>query len=149
MANAEGYAARINGVTDFVLTKLDVLTGIEAVLDEQTTNICRYLHGKTFSMDGRRIFVGSFNFDQRSALLNTEMGLVIESPALAGRLADSFDNTIHAAAYEVRLKSDGNSMEWIERTAAGEVRHDADPGTGAFKRFGVEVLSVFPIDWML
>ena len=41
------------------------------------------LHAKTFAVDRERIFVGSFNFDQRSALLNTEMGLVIESPTLA------------------------------------------------------------------
>src|SRR5690606_40679097 len=33
------------------------------------------LHGKTFAVDGQRIFVGSFNFDPRSANLNTELGL--------------------------------------------------------------------------
>ena len=47
------------------------------------------LRGRTAS----RIFVGSFNFDLRSALLNTEMGLVIDSPALAQRLAEVFDST--------------------------------------------------------
>jgi putative cardiolipin synthase len=41
------------------------------------------LHAKTFAVDRSRIFVGSFNFDQRSARLNTEMGLVIDSPTLA------------------------------------------------------------------
>jgi putative cardiolipin synthase len=41
------------------------------------------LHAKTFAVDGTRVFVGSFNFDPRSAKLNTEMGLVVESPALA------------------------------------------------------------------
>ncbi len=41
------------------------------------------LHAKTFQLDGKRIFVGSFNFDPRSAVLNTEMGMVIDSPELA------------------------------------------------------------------
>ena len=41
------------------------------------------LHAKTFQIDGNRMFVGSFNFDPRSAKLNTEMGLVIDSPAMA------------------------------------------------------------------
>ncbi len=107
------------------------------------------LHAKTFAVDRVRAFVGSFNFDKRSELLNTEMGLVIETPLLARQLAEFFDDVVPSGAYEVRLKSDGSSMEWIERTAAGELRHDADPGTGLFKRMGVEVLSILPIDWML
>ena len=36
------------------------------------------LHAKTFSVDGERVFIGSFNFDPRSAHLNTEMGFIIE-----------------------------------------------------------------------
>ena len=52
------------------------------------------LHAKTFAVDRSRIFVGSFNFDQRSALLNTEMGLVIDSPTLAQRLAETFDTLV-------------------------------------------------------
>src|SRR6185503_4147952 len=49
------------------------------------------LHAKTFQVDGELVFAGSFNFDPRSALLNTEMGLVIRSPVLARRLAGTFD----------------------------------------------------------
>ena len=49
------------------------------------------LHAKTFAVDRSRIFVGSFNFDQRSARLNTEMGLVIDSPTFARQLAERFD----------------------------------------------------------
>src|SRR5690606_21401377 len=48
------------------------------------------LHAKTFAADGRRIFIGSFNFDPRSAALNTEMGFVIESPVLARRIDAAF-----------------------------------------------------------
>jgi putative cardiolipin synthase len=106
------------------------------------------LHAKTFAVDASRIFVGSFNFDLRSALLNTEMGLVIASPVLAGRLADFFERSVPLNAYEVRLRADG-SLEWIERTASGETRHETEPGAGWFRRFSVEVLSVLPIDWML
>src|SRR6185369_11645200 len=85
------------------------------------------LHAKTYAADAERIFVGSFNFDPRSALLNTEMGLVIASPALAGRLARSFDDLIPQNAYEVRARSEGDCIEWIERTATGEVRHETEP----------------------
>jgi cardiolipin synthase C len=107
------------------------------------------LHAKTFAVDRRSIFVGSFNFDQRSARLNTEMGLVIGSPALAQRLAGFFDADVPKVAYEVRLAPDGGGLEWVERTAAGEVRHDADPGTSWLLRREIDLLSILPIEWLL
>jgi putative cardiolipin synthase len=107
------------------------------------------LHAKTFAVDRGRIFVGSFNFDQRSARLNTEMGLVIDSPLLAQRLAEFFDTVVPLVAYEVRLAPDGRNLEWIERTASGETRHDTEPGTSWFLRSRVDMLSLLPIDWLL
>jgi putative cardiolipin synthase len=106
------------------------------------------LHAKTFGVDERRIFVGSFNFDQRSALLNTEMGVVLDSPLLAGRLARSFEEIVPQVAYEVVLTPAG-SLQWIERGPSGEKRHDVEPGTTWFKRSTVEMLSILPIDWLL
>ena len=107
------------------------------------------LHAKTFAVDRRRIFVGSFNFDQRSARLNTEMGLVIDSPTLAQRLAERFDTAAPMIAYEVRLGPDGQRLEWIERTPAGEMRYDTEPGTSWFQRRSVDFYSILLIDWML
>jgi putative cardiolipin synthase len=52
-------------------------------------------------------------------------------------------------AYEVRLGPDGRSLEWIERTAAGETRYDTEPGTTWFQRRSVDFYSILPIDWML
>jgi len=107
------------------------------------------LHAKTFAVDRNRIFVGSFNFDQRSALLNTEMGLVIESAVLAQRLAAFFDAELPMEAYEVRLTPDGRDLEWIEQTSSGPVRYDTDPDTSWFLRRGVDFLSILPIEWLL
>ena len=107
------------------------------------------LHAKTFAVDGERIFVGSFNFDQRSARLNTEMGIVVDSTALAGELVAAFDTAIPRAAWEVRLASDGQGLEWVERTATGELRYASEPATTWIKRSGVQFLSVLPIEWLL
>jgi len=107
------------------------------------------LHAKTFAVDRSRIFVGSFNFDQRSALLNTEMGLVIGSPALATGLARFFDVEVPMLAYEVRLAPDGSNLVWIERTSSGETRQDTEPGTTWATRMGVEMLTILPIEWLL
>ena len=44
------------------------------------------LHTKAMVFDRRAVFIGSFNLDPRSAVINTEAGLYIESPELAERL---------------------------------------------------------------
>jgi len=106
------------------------------------------LHAKTFAVDYSRIFVGSFNFDPRSALLNTEMGLLIESPALAGRLAQAFGAPFPLQAYEVRAQGE-SGLEWIESTGSGKIRHDTEPETGLLRRLWIQFLSILPIDWLL
>ena len=106
------------------------------------------LHAKTFTVDGARIFIGSFNFDPRSANLNTELGFVIESPALAGQVQDSFERLVPAGAYEVRLGEDGE-LNWLEHVNGKIVRHDVEPGTTCFQRAAIAVLSLLPIEWLL
>ena len=107
------------------------------------------LHAKTFSVDRSRIFVGSFNLDPRSASLNTEMGVVIESPALAKRLSESLDTIIPLEAYKVRLAVDGSGLEWLERTGKGEVVHTTEPQSSLLRRLWIRFLSVLPIESML
>ena len=107
------------------------------------------LHAKTFAIDRSRIFIGSFNLDPRSARLNTEVGVVLESPTLATQLSDAFDRSIPSHAYEVRLTSDGKGVEWIEQTSAGEVRHSSTPGAGASRMIFVNLLRILPIEWLL
>ncbi len=148
-----GYAKRRHellaaGVTLYEI-KPDVDAGASRGTDKVGSSSSASLHAKTFALDRERLFVGSFNFDPRSALLNTEMGLVIANPALARELATAFDRDVPKAAYEVRLQPDGRSLVWIERTAQGELRHDTEPGTSAWRRLGVSIMSVLPIDWLL
>jgi putative cardiolipin synthase len=108
------------------------------------------LHAKTFAVDRTRVFVGSFNFDERSAFLNTEMGLLIDSPTLTGRLASKFDAGFPGTAYEVRRREETGGLEWIERPpTGGERRLTTEPLTSAAKRALVRVLSFLPIDWLL
>lgn len=106
------------------------------------------LHAKTFAVDREQVFVGSFNFDPRSAALNTEMGLVIRSTVLAGRVSRAFDDRIPAQAYEVELTPRGE-LQWVERQAQSETVYHKEPGTSGWRRFCVKVMSFLPIDWLL
>jgi putative cardiolipin synthase len=107
------------------------------------------LHAKAFALDGARIFIGSFNFDPRSVHLNTEMGVVLDNPDFASRLARQFDDEIPRKAYEVRLTADGSELEWIERTPQGELRHATEPEAGLWRRILVGFLSLLPVEWLL
>jgi putative cardiolipin synthase len=106
------------------------------------------LHAKTFSVDCARVFVGSFNLDPRSASLNTEMGLVIESPALAQRIAAAFAEEIPGRSYRVRLNASG-AMEWLEPHENGVIVHKSEPGVSWWKRFAMALMALLPIEWLL
>lgn len=106
------------------------------------------LHAKTFALDGQRIFIGSFNFDPRSARLNTEMGFIIESPTLAAAIGQAFETDIPENAYELGLSENGG-LYWLERQNGEQRRLDSEPGTGLLKNLGVRLLSWLPIEWLL
>lgn len=103
------------------------------------------LHAKTFAVDGRRIFVGSFNFDPRSTTLNTEMGLLIESEAMAGAMHAAFDRGLSGLAWRVELR-DGTPV-WAD-TTSGEVT-GWEPGTTALKRLALIIIGALPVEWLL
>jgi putative cardiolipin synthase len=106
------------------------------------------LHAKTFSVDCARVFVGSFNLDPRSASLNTEMGLVIESPVLAQQIAAAFAEEIPGRSYRVRLNEAG-AMEWLEPHENGVLIHKSEPGVTWWKRCAVALMALLPIEWLL
>jgi putative cardiolipin synthase len=106
------------------------------------------LHAKTFVVDRTTVFVGSFNFDPRSAGLNTELGFIIECPAMAATISDAVTGPLAQRAYRVRLGAEG-ALQWIEQVGLGEVVHEDEPGVGFWRKFGVSVLSWLPIEWLL
>lgn len=106
------------------------------------------LHAKTFSVDGKRLFVGSFNFDPRSMNLNTEMGYVIHHPELASAMETTVNERVRDYAYQVKLDEKGD-LYWVEFHADGKRFFTAEPDTGWFKRASVRVLSWLPIEALL
>ena len=106
------------------------------------------LHAKTFAVDGQRLFIGSFNFDPRSANLNTEMGFLIESPSLAQAARLAFAQDIPRRTYQVFLDSDG-SLYWLRQQDGKTLRYDTEPDSSWTRRISVRFLELLPIDWLL
>lgn len=106
------------------------------------------LHAKTFAVDDERVFVGSFNFDPRSALLNTELGFIIESGAMAHDMSDLFDHKIPDRAYRLEL-DDQDHIVWLEQHQGGTRVLTSEPSATFWKSLYVKALSWLPIESLL
>jgi putative cardiolipin synthase len=107
------------------------------------------LHSKVFAIDGERVFIGSFNFDPRSARLNTEMGLLIESPTFAVAVTRAVDQLMERGAYAVRL-SPSQTLEWVTRDESGaQMVKSTEPNTSWLGRAMVKIIGVLPVEWMM
>jgi putative cardiolipin synthase len=107
------------------------------------------LHTKAMIIDRRWVFVGSMNLDPRSAFLNTEMGVLIESPELAAQLRQQFERTIAPElSYRVVLE-DNEGLVWYDRARGQDRRLEREPDASAGRRMTVTVLRLLPIDSQL
>jgi putative cardiolipin synthase len=52
------------------------------------------LHAKSMVIDDRAVYIGTFNLDPRSANLNTEVGILVDSEELARQLTDAIERDI-------------------------------------------------------
>ncbi|MDT0575171.1 phospholipase D family protein [Croceicoccus sp. F390] len=103
------------------------------------------LHAKAFAVDRQRLFVGSFNIDPRSANLNTELGVVIESEVLAGRITHIFTDEIAKNSYRLAL-NDNDDICWIDERDDEPRQEAVEPGTSVLSRAIVNILSHLPIE---
>jgi putative cardiolipin synthase len=114
-----------------------------------TGNSGSSLHAKTFSVDQQTLFIGSFNFDPRSAVLNTEMGLVIESETLAQVTHERFSQSMRDRAWTLRLDKWGR-VNWLEYPGeAQQIVHKHEPGCSWWQRLQVRLVWRLPIEWLL
>ena len=108
------------------------------------------LHAKTFVLDDEHVFIGSFNFDPRSALLNTEMGLVIHSRELARQVTAIAEDAMRPErSYRPQLVVEKNSpalLQWRDVHQGAERLSDLEPETTPIQRGLLRVLQALPIE---
>jgi putative cardiolipin synthase len=99
------------------------------------------LHAKVAVADRRWVLTGSMNMDGRSALANTEIGLLIDSPALAQQLRSLLLRAQADGSYRLRRAPQG--IEWTAHDGAAEQVRTEEPGTGWAQRLKLRLLSWF------
>ena len=107
------------------------------------------LHTKAVVFDGMMVMVGSFNLDPRSRNLNTELAILVESPALAAKVA-SFISAGMSPANSFRLELDKNDhVIWVAEDQGKEVRFCSAPNASLWRRVRADFLSLLPIEGLL
>jgi len=107
------------------------------------------LHAKMAFIDRKTVLVGSMNLDPRSANLNTEIGVRVESPELAALVFGGFKVAELAGVYRVQLKPDGSGVLWTTADGDASEELEVDPDTSLWQRLRVMLLSLFVPDSQL
>ncbi len=108
------------------------------------------LHAKYMVVDRQYVFIGSANIDPRSQLLNTEIGIMVNSPQLAKQAIELFDrSTSLENSYHLRLDAKSNRLNWLTDEASGSTLYTTEPGASLLRKLGVEVMSLLPIESLL
>ncbi len=101
------------------------------------------LHTKAFLVDEREVFIGSFNFDPRSANLNTELGVIVRDPELALIYTVLVEDALPKQTFEVFLNEDGK-LRWRGYKNGEEIIFDKEPETTWGQRFGAWFARIIP-----
>lgn len=107
------------------------------------------LHTKSVVVDMQTLFIGSMNFDPRSASHNTELAIIIQSPELARQQLKLIAALKEQGAYRLRTSPDGHSVEWISKEGGKETILRSDPDTSFWDRtLPTLLLPLVPEGWL-
>jgi putative cardiolipin synthase len=100
------------------------------------------LHAKYIVIDRRFTFVGSLNLDPRSIYINTEMGLIIDSPNLAAGVVAEFEEELRPENSWQVLLDDKDRLYW----KAGDKTVRREPARSFWQRFQSAFFGMFDLD---
>ncbi len=102
------------------------------------------LHTKAFVVDRRYFFMGSFNWDPRSAEINTELGVLMDAPDIAGEVARLIYEAAPTRSYQAFLNDDGQ-LNWRAVENGEEVIYTKEPESGWWRRTSANLTRLLPI----
>ncbi len=107
------------------------------------------LHAKSYVLDRKNVFVGSLNLDPRSIVQNTEIGIMLHSEKIADEILTGFDRMVNFRAFRLELITDEDGIEYIRWHGLEdgvERTWNHDPYSSVWRRFGVFLMSLLPIE---
>lgn len=103
------------------------------------------LHSKAFAIDDRYLFIGSFNWDPRSVNINTEMGILIDSPPLTKKAMQAVNGVLDANTFHVQL-SKAEILTWTTQREDGVMlRYNSEPTGKFWDHLWTGFLGILPI----
>jgi putative cardiolipin synthase len=85
--------------------------------------------------------------------INTEIGVIIDSPEIARQVATRFEAIVQPAnSYRLVLERTDNgrpAVRWVSEEGGKQVRFITEPGVDVAKRTWIEALSLMPLDKLL
>jgi cardiolipin synthase C len=111
--------------------------------DGQTSLDRLTLHTKGILIDQKRIFVGSLNLDPRSIDINTEMGLLIDSPEMGARLMEGAPERMEKMAYRLKLDENGR-ITWHGMIDGEAVVETSEPQASVWRRMSAWFQKIVP-----
>jgi len=106
------------------------------------------LHAKALVIDQKTVFIGSLNMDERSARLNSELGLVIRSPEIARQVTSLLDDISADGSYRLALDPH-DRIVWSSGEPGAERIWHKDPETTLPQRFTLDLLAPFAPEELL
>jgi putative cardiolipin synthase len=112
-------------------TRVDAIDGRSDNNERNVDSVT--LHTKAMAIDGRYTFIGSLNLDPRSIDINTEMGVLVDSPALTKSLRDPFFASLPERTYLVSEDHGGN-LSWQGVINGEAVIEQGEPQAGSWRK---------------
>ncbi|BAF73311.1 phospholipase D family protein [Sulfurovum sp. NBC37-1] len=113
------------------------------------TDVRTGLHSKVMIFDEKDVFVGSFNLDPRSSVINTEGGLYVNSPALTKKIESYMNEGIDLRnAYRLGLDAKGH-ITWTTIENGRKVIYTSEPDVSAWDKVKVNLLQLLPLEGQL
>jgi putative cardiolipin synthase len=102
------------------------------------------MHTKAYLVDRKQVFIGSFNYDPRSAYLNTESGILIDSPVLGEMFGSRIDEQIERQTWQVYL-DENNRMRWRGIEDGEELIYTSEPMATFWQKFTAGFMRIIPV----
>jgi putative cardiolipin synthase len=141
-----GYSPSRKPLLEMGVKLYELRAGLDVPADKPLSRdtVVSTLHAKTFVVDRKSVFIGSFNWNQRSVNRDTELGVIIHSPKIAEELVNRVSAALPVASFELLL-NESDKLRWKTIENGQELVLTKEPQSGFWRRLSAKFLRFMPI----